>query len=275
MTGVAGRESNLSAILGRSVASLRAEAPYAGAAALIIMAATFAAQMGPVLLGQGAGQGWPLLVATGLTLVILAPINGLVVLRVLRREAGASGPVVEDVRRVMASAGELLAIAILLGAPSLIQLALLQTMIGPTTPATRALSSVLSMAASIGTLILYLNWPLSSVALLDRQRGLADALQAGRRTLSGHRWLLIGVFVLVGILFFILQSFVIYSNFAARTLAAQNGQLMSYAPGQRAYLSAVSGVQAIVSDVILAQFYLRLRSSAAGLPGGETAALFD
>jgi len=275
MTGSAGWESNLSAILGRSVASLRAEAPVMAVAALLTMTITFGAQMAPRMLGQSTLQGWPLLLMTGLTMLVVAPINGLVVLRVLRREAGNVSPVLDDVRRIASLAGAVLAIALLLGAPSLFQLSLLMAMIDRGNPAGRAMASLMSLVASIATVILYLNWPLASAALLDRQRGLLDALQAGRRVLKGHRWLLIGVFVLVGILFFIPQSFVIYSNFAARTLAAQNGELMGYAPWQMAYISAVSGLQAVVFDVILANCYLRLRAGASGLPGGETAALFD
>ena len=83
------------------------------------------------------------------------------------------------------------------------------------------------------------------------------------------------MFALVFVVFFIPQSFVLFSSMAARMRAAQAGDVIGYATWQLAYLSVLGGLQVVVTSVVQTQFYLRLRASAAGLPGGETAALFD
>lgn len=275
MTGVSGRESNLSAIFGRSFASLRDEAPVLAAIAVLGACLTFAAQMSPRLLGAQAQQGWPLVAATGALLLLQAPLGGLIIERVLRRETGNVGPVQDDIGRTLAVLGGLFAIALILGAPALIQLFMMQTMLRAQSVGDRGLATLLSSAASVATFILFLNWPLAPTALMERRRGLMDALSVSRSTLKGHRWLLIGVFLLIGIAFFIPESFVIFGNMAERMRAAQAGDIMSYRPGELAYMAAIGSLQSVVTTVFLAQFYLRLRNSAAGLPGGETAALFD
>jgi hypothetical protein len=270
MAGRVARGSNFAEIMKLLFAQLRADAPFLAALVGVMWVLVFGAQMtSRALAGVPALGGSAALMRLAVTLlaVVMAAIAGAIVYRRLfRRGSGAAGTILDDIALGAPLAVTVVVIALIMGAPVIVQLA--AAIVAPA-----AVASLVGMLAGLISLVFVLNWCFASAAAVDRRRGVTDALAASRRVISGHRWLAFGCFLLVGLVLGIPSYVLVFSHLrAGMTNAAEI--LAGYSVVDLGITTALSQVQAVVSVVLLYAMYAVLQRGLHGLPGAGVA-VFD
>jgi hypothetical protein len=271
MAGQVARGSNFAEIMKLLFGQLRAEAPFLAGLIGVLWVVVFGIQLASRALAGvpalGGNSSVIQLAVTLLTLVIAAIAGAIVYRRLFRRAAGGAGTIWDDIAIDGPLAATVVTIALIISGATMVQLA--AAILAP-----GVVSSLVTMVAGIASLVILLNWCFATTAAVERRRGLADALATSRRVISGRRWLVVGCYLLVGLVIGLPSVMLVMSHMQPGVTNPAE-ILASYSLVDLGITSAVNQVGAVVSMVLQYAMYTVLQHGQLGLPSGAAVSVFD